>query len=282
MTLDFTKQKVHQLDFETLKRTHKENDIYGNPIKDIYHYQLINEIAELCYKNSLDFEISNIFAAQNNSRNTPGVVVLPQVELVHGENAVEAHILRRVFANIEIKNNSNSEMTSNIAIAYHQSGIQVGVGPMVVVCRNQTIMASERMYSNYGKGRMETKTLIQGVGEWLKDFFNYQETDLQVIEQMKSREMNEGEVLRLIGMLTAMRVSKDSKYIEHSPQVYPLNQSQISQFTEDYLRERQSRAILTMWEIYNIATKMYKATEMDIPGILPQNGAMVALLKDWE
>lgn len=280
--LDFKEKKVQMIDLATLRATHKENNIYGEPTKGIYHYETIERIANLCRDSGLSYEMKDIFAVQNHSRNTPGVVVLPQVEQLYGENATEAHILRRVFANIEITDGANEETTSNIAIAYHQEGIQVGVGPMVIACQNQTIMHSERMFSNYGKNRMTTEELLAGVGDWLQNFFHYREEDLQRIERMRNTSIEVAEVYKLIGMLTGVRVAKDSRRVKLSPDVYPMTQSQISAFTEEFLLACEKKSSFNLWEIYNIATELYKADKMDVPSVIPQNWAMVEFLESWQ
>lgn len=41
---DFEKAKVQTLSLDQLARTHKENDIYGKPLRGIYHYDLLNQI----------------------------------------------------------------------------------------------------------------------------------------------------------------------------------------------------------------------------------------------
>ena len=35
---DLQNNNVEVMTLDTLRRTHKENDIYGNPLKGIYHY----------------------------------------------------------------------------------------------------------------------------------------------------------------------------------------------------------------------------------------------------
>lgn len=94
---DFEKAKVQTLTLDQLRRTHKENDVYGNPLRGIYHYELIQRIIQMANEQNYNVEIYDMFAAQNKDRNTPGVVLLPQVEEMKGERAIEAHILRRVF-----------------------------------------------------------------------------------------------------------------------------------------------------------------------------------------
>ena len=77
---DFTTNSIEVVTLDTLRRTFKENDIYGALLKGIYHYQVIEQMEEICRHNNLNYEVEEIFAAQNRNRNEPGVVVLPQVE----------------------------------------------------------------------------------------------------------------------------------------------------------------------------------------------------------
>ena len=114
---DFQQNNIQILDLNTLQRTHKENDIYGNPLRGVYHYEVINRIVNICNQYGLNHEVEEIFAAQNKSRQNPGVVILPQVEAIHGENAAEAHILRRVYTTIRLNDREPPEMTSNIVVA---------------------------------------------------------------------------------------------------------------------------------------------------------------------
>lgn len=276
---NFIENNVEILDLPTLKRTYKENDIYGNPLKGFYHYDVIDRLAMMCEAKGFDFEIKDIFAAQNRSRQLPGVVVLPQVEEIHGVNSVEAHILRRVFSNIQIHNNQTDEMTTNLAVAYHQDGIQIGLGPLVKVCQNQCILSPERLITNFGAEKVKDEDIFKIVENWLDNFFDYQVDDMQVIEKMRKIWVSEKDVYQLIGLLTSIRVAKDSanKDLQSSVKKYPLTQSQISQFTEDYLINKNS--VLSLWDVYNVSTKLYKADKMDIPNVLPQNLAMIEVLK---
>jgi len=44
-TLNFREEKVQTLTIDQLKRTHREDDVYGKPLRGIYHYQMIEEVA---------------------------------------------------------------------------------------------------------------------------------------------------------------------------------------------------------------------------------------------
>lgn len=150
---DFQNNNVEVMTLDTLRRTHKENDIYGNPVKGIYHYEVIEQMTDICKKYNLNYEVEEIFAAQNKNKAQPGVVVLPQVEQKFGAMAVEAHILRRVYTTIRIKNWETDELTTTLVVAFHQDGIQAAIGPCVRVCHNQCILSRSAAYRTTGKRR---------------------------------------------------------------------------------------------------------------------------------
>lgn len=241
----------------------------------------------MCREQNYDVEVYDLFAAQNKDRNTPGVVLLPQVEAQFGERAVEAHILRRVFANIRIKDFDDEETTTNLAVAFHQKGIQVGFGPNVMICHNQCMLNREHYiatYSEKGTGRGNGVTIpevLDVVKSWLVDARHIIVTEREKIEKMKQIQVDAQQMFILIGMLTALRVKCDThiKEIKES-RVYPLNQAQISTFTESMLLQYHNEQRVTVWDIYNAATDLYKANTMDIPSLLPQNRAMVGFLTE--
>lgn len=284
---DFEKAKVQTLNLEQLERTHKENDVYGNPLRGIYHYALLNQIIDMCREQSYHVEVYDLFAAQNKDRNTPGVVLLPQVEDQFGERAVEAHILRRVFANIRLTDFDDEEKTTNLAVAFHQKGIQVGFGNMVKICHNQCMLCPTQYiatYSEKGTGRGNGVTIpevLDTVKSWLLDARHIIVNEREKIEKMQSIQVDAQQLFLLIGMLTALRVKCDTHETEiKETRVYPLNQAQISKFTETLLLRYHRNEKVTVWDIYNAATDLYKANSMDIPALLPQNRAMTAFLDE--
>lgn len=281
---DFEKAKVQALTLDQLSKTHKENDVYGNPLKGIYHYDLFWRIIQMAQEQNYNVEVYDMFAAQNKDRNTPGVVLLPQIEELKGERAVEAHILRRVFANIRLTDFDDDEKTTNLSIAFHQKGIQVGMGNMVKICHNQCMLNADLYAATYSdKGRsgekMDIPQLLDVVKSWLVDARRLVVEEREKIDRMKQIEIPAQQMFTIIGMLTAMRVKCDTlnKDIrEH--RTYPLNQSQISSLTEDMMVRYHKNNKVTVWDLYNGATELYKANTMDIPSIMPQNRAMVEFI----
>lgn len=284
---DFEKAKTQEITLEQLGRTYRENDVYGYPLKGIYHYDLFNKVIAECEDVGYNVEVYDMFAAQNRDRNQPGVVKLPQVEAQKGENAVEAHILRRVFANIRITDFDDGETTTNLAVAFHQKGIQIGFGPNVMICHNQCLLNPELYMSTYSeKGRkgsgIELSTMLDTLKSWLVDARHIVEKDRERIEKMKNTRVSAEQMFTLIGLMTAMRVKSDTtrKSIRENI-TYPLNQSQITVFTEDMLEAYHTKEVVTAWDMYNSATNMYKANKMDIPALLPQNRAFVDFINKY-
>ena len=277
---DFQKNGIEVMNFETLQRTYKENDIYNNPVQGIYHYQVIRRMMDICEKYNLDYEVEEIFAAQNRNKTQPGVSILPQVEQTHGEKAVEAHILRRIFATIRIRDWETDELTTTLVVAYHQDGIQAAIGPCVKICHNQCILSPQRSISNYGKKKVTTDELFETVDGWLANFEVNMNEDIARIQRLKRRIIPMEEIYLYIGLLTALRVSHDSsdRNLSSTVETYPLNQSQMSIFTEGVLKRAMSKGQITAWDLYNVATEIYKPGKTDFPALIPQNGAMAELL----
>lgn len=284
---DFEKNKTQAITLEQLERTHRECDVYGNPIKGIFHFDLLNKVIEACNEFGYGVEVYDLFAAQNRDKTQPGVVKLPQVEAVTGKDSVEAHILRRVYANIRITDFDDEETTTNLAVAFHQRGIQIGFGPNVKICHNQCMLSPQLYVSNYSeKGKkgtgLEIPQMLDVLKSWLMDARQIVVNDRKKIEQMKETEIAAEQMFTIIGMMTALRVKADTtrKSIRENI-TYPLNQAQISVFTEDMIEAYATNNKVTAWDMYNSATNLYKATRMDIPALLPQNRAMVQFMQDY-
>lgn len=283
---DFEKAKTQAITLEQLSRTHREDDVYGNPLRGIYHFDLFNKVIDECTELGYNVEVYDMFAAQNRDRQSPGVVRLPQVEAVKGQHAVEAHILRRVYANIRITDFDNDETTTNVAVAFHQKGIQIGFGPNVMICHNQCMLSPELYMSSYSeKGKkgsgMEVAAMLDTLKSWLVDARHIIENDRERIAKMKETRITAEQMFLLIGLMTATRVKADTSRKSIRENItYPLNQSQITLFTEDMLEAYHDKEFVTAWDMYNSATNLYKANRMDIPALLPQNRAMVNFMRD--
>ncbi len=282
--LDFETSKVQIVTLDQLERTEKENDVYGKPLKGIYHFDLIHQVENLCEKHGYKAEIYDLFAANNKDRNTPGVTRLPEKEAVLGDKAVEAHILRRVFCNIRLrdfdKGEGNDEITTNLSISFHQRGIQMGIGRNCCICHNQTMLGAEHYGATYAdlnsqRAALKLEQLLERADAWLANLRGIVDADDAFIERMKNREIQAQEMFTIIGMLTALRVASETRHRRiRNPQIIPLNQAQIGRLTEKMMITYSERDRVNAWDLYNTATDMYKSTQLDQPMILSQNLAM--------
>lgn len=295
LLLDFQKNPTETLSLDMLRRTYLENDpITQLPLRGIHHYQLIDRVTSLLDQHKLTYRIEEIFAANNKDRNNPGVVVSPTAEEKYGKGSIESHCLRRVYTTIKIENESDEETETGLAIAFHQNGIQVAIGPNVKICRNQCILSKDRYVATYGENKVkDLDKLFQVVDDWLHNFSDHRAIDMRILEQMKNVSLDYRQVAELVGHLTYYRVGYDSGLIKNfnpdeismnTVNKYPLNNSQINDFVHAYLTEYERRCIenidtiMSLYDVYNIATNLYKADKMVIPNIMTQNLAWTEIL----
>ena len=290
--LDFDKEKVQVLTLDQLAKTHKEDDVNGNPLKGIYHFELLEQLQEAASKHGLNTEIYDLFAANNSDKNNPGVSLLPQIESQYGKQAIEAHILRRVYANIRITDYDTPDYTTNLSVSFHQKGIQVGLGTNVIICHNQCMLGNKEFYlATYSDGYPFTdrqrhtfptaKEIVGIVDGWFDKLEESLETERKRIEAWKAKLLSDEELIQMLGLLHCARVQHDTriKEIRNNSSNYPLSQTQLNIFTEGVMKKRVTDGVISMWDVYNIATDLYKGDSMEIPNILPQNAAMVNFIE---
>ena len=206
--LNFAEQAVQVLTLGELERSYHENLPTGDPVGGIYHFA----------KRGLTPVVQEIFAAANRDSKRPGVTLLPQLEEQYGERSIEAHLLRRVYANIEIRSDETDELVTCLAVAYHQKGIQLGIGPMVRVCHNQTILGAQDVVSNYtcygGQSRKDKLSLESVIGRaelWADEYEPYQKIRRERMSALKSAEFTRTDMLQLIGILVEKRILHDTQ-----------------------------------------------------------------------
>jgi hypothetical protein len=286
---DFEKQKVQVLTLEQLKRTIKENrgDDRSCP-HGIYHFALIQQILDMAAEHGYDAEVYDLFATNNRDKQTPGVSLNPELEKKYGERAVEAHTLRRVYANIRLKNFDTEELTTNMAVSYTQRGLQIGFGRNVKICHNQCMLGSGSFVSDYAAHSDAAKATLDGilktVNGWLTDAEHIVISDDEVIERMKASVLTAEQLFTTIGMLKTIRVQMDTaiKKIRRNGDVYPLSDTQLTKFTESLLVKQAEMGRVTAWDYYNCATDIYKPATADNSLILPQNLSMMKFMREQE
>lgn len=280
---DFEKNKVQTITIDQLERTNREHNVYDNPLMGIYHFELLRNLEELAVDNGLRIEYDEIFAANGGPSTSPGVTLMPQQEAKFGEKAVEAHTLRRVYANMVIRDFDTNELTTQLAVSYHQEGIQVGFGNQVKICHNLTMLSANLSAATFGKNKLAIPELLKTVRSWLSNAERHIHADREQIARMKQIAVGYKENCMMLGALTIQRVKHDTRIKDiRNSEDYPLNGSQINKLTESLERiyHRNGYNDISLWEWYNAATELHKAGRSEIPAILPQNLALAKFLTD--
>ena len=286
--LNFAEAPVQVLTLEELEKSYHENLPTGDPVGGIYHFALISEVLEAFEQRGLKPVIQEIFAAANRDSRRPGVTLLPQLEEKYGERAIEAHLLRRVYANIEIRSDETDDIVTCLAVAYHQKGIQLGIGPMVKVCHNQTILGAQDVVSNYSCWGMQksdgrckkseklgVEDIITRAQQWADDYEPYQKIRRERMGMLKSAQMDREGMLQLIGILVEKRILHDTaNEVLRQSSPYPLNSSQINETSEQLIALMRHDEPISYWDAYQQLNTVLKPQRMDIPQVLPQSLAL--------
>ena len=272
-TLDFSKEKVQTITLAELEATYRENDVYGRPLGGIYHSDLINGISDIARSAGLEVEMGDMFAVNNLDGKRPGVALLPEVEEKEGERSIRAHLLRRVFAVIRFVSGGTPETSCPaIAISYSQHGIQIGIGPNINICRNQTILCAKQLIANYGYCRLDLdKKELAGADWWRPTVEGWIEEVAQgamqaqwaeIIQSLDEQLVYESDMQQIFGGLMQLRIEADtSEKSLRTGEIPPLTQSQINHCMEQVLVKHFGKGgagMCTKWDILNAMTDTLK------------------------
>lgn len=279
-TFDFSKEKVQTITLPELEATYKENDVYGRPLGGIYHSDLINGISNMARNAGLEVEMSDMFAVNNLDGKRPGVALLPEVEEKEGERSIRAHLLRRVFAVIRLAAGESPMLPEAahgiscpaIAISYSQHGIQIGIGPNIHICRNQTILSAKQMIANFGYCRLEMDKKDLAGPDWWRPTVEGWITDVSrgvlqtqwadIIQSLDEQLVYESDMQQIFGGLMQLRIQADtSEKSLRTGEIPPLTQSQINHCMERVLIKHFGKGgagMCTKWDILNAMTDTLK------------------------
>ena len=274
-TFDFSKEKVQTITLAELEATYKENDVHGRPLGGIYHSDLINGISNMARNAGLEVEMGDMFAVNNLDGKRPGVALLPEVEEKEGERSIRAHLLRRVFATIRMaphRGETVGGFCPAIAISYSQHGIQIGIGPNIHICRNQTILCAKQMIANFGYCRLEMdkkdlagpdwwRPTVEGwIDEVAKGVMQQQWAD--IIQSLDEQLVYESDMQQIFGGLMQLRIQADtSEKSLRTGEIPPLTQSQINHCMERVLIKHFGKGgagMCTKWDMLNAMTDTLK------------------------
>src|SRR3989337_295283 len=83
--LNFKDNKIQRLTLAELESTVKEDDYNNKPIMSMYHYDYVQKTIDEVQKLGLQFNLEELWAAQNLDKSRPGVSVIESVRDQFGE-----------------------------------------------------------------------------------------------------------------------------------------------------------------------------------------------------
>ncbi|MDY4852839.1 MAG: hypothetical protein SO188_08410 [Prevotella sp.] len=159
-----------------------------------------------------------------------------------------------------------------IALSYSQHGIQIGIGPNIHICRNQTILCANQLIANYGYCRIDMdKKELAGADWWRPTVRGWMEEVAmgvmqrewaEIIQSLDEQLVYESDMQQIFGGLMQLRIEADtSEKSLRTGEVPPLTQSQINHCMERVLIKHFGRGgagMCTKWDILNAMTDTLK------------------------
>jgi len=285
--------KTRGITMEQLRAGSDIEDRNGAILNGINAYQLIGQVAQMARNYHGEARIKDLFVADNiNSSLGNGIAINKRLKDIYQKQTGTENIpfaaatFNRVFCNIELVGQHTDTHIANIVVATNQQGLQVAVGAHCYACRNQTILGKEHLVSSYGRRKISTEDFLRAVDLMLSGYRFVD--DMEALRRMQAIELSDEHVLMIMGYLRHIYAKYNSRTksirdeVTGKYDIYPMDASQLNRLdqciveTERMLGGRP----MTVYDLYQGATTIYKVARTDMPNILPQNLAFVQTLSE--
>lgn len=286
--------KSRGITMEQLRAGSDIEDRNGDILNGINAYQLIGQVAQIAHNYHGEARIKDLFVADNINKSLGnGIAINKRIKDAYQAKTGTDNIpfaaatFNRVFCNIELVGQHTDTHVANVVVATNQQGLQVAVGAHCYACRNQTVLGAQHLVSNYGgRKAVSTEEFLRTVDMMLQGYRFVD--DMEALRRMQSIELTDQHVLMLMGYLRYLYAKYNSRDAQIRGQVtgnyaiYPMDASQLNRFdqslvqTEKMLHGRP----MTVYDVYQSATTIYKVARTDMPNILPQNVSFVKMLDE--
>lgn len=269
-------------------------DRNGNILNGINAPQLIMEVAQIAKNHHGEARITDLFVADNvNKTQGNGIAINKAIKEAYqkatGTDNIpfKAATFNRVFCNIQLVGQHTDTHVANVVVSTNQQGMQVAVGAHCHACRNQTILGASHLVSNYGKGKQVSIEEFLGMVDLMLQGYRFVD-DMDALRRMQQYELKDEHVLMLMGYLRYLYAKYNSRdsairsQVTGNYAIYPMDACQLNRF--DQCVVQTERALcgkpMTIYDLYQGATTIYKVARTDMPNILPQNLAFVQTLNE--
>jgi len=269
-------------------------DRNGNIMNGINAPQLIMEVARMAKGYHGECRITDLFVADNvNKAQGNGIAINKAIKDAYQQRTgtenipFKAATFNRVFCNIELSRLNTDTHVANIVVATNQQGLQVAIGAHCHACRNQTILGASHLVSSYGgRKTLDTQEFLRTVDLMLSGYRFVD--DMEALRRMREVQLTDEHVLMLMGYLRYLYAKYNSRDASIRSQVtgnyaiYPMDASQLNRLDQSIVQTERSLGgrPMTVYDIYQGATTIYKVARTDMPNILPQNLAFVQTLNE--
>lgn len=281
----------------TMEQLHAGSDIEdrnGDILNGINAYQLIGQVAQMAHNYHGEARITDLFVADNvNKTLGNGIAINKRIKDAYQKQTGTDNIpfaaatFNRVFCNIELSGLNTGTHVANVVVSTNQQGLQVAVGAHCHACRNQTVLGADHLVSNYGgRKSMSTEEFLRAVDLMLSGYRFVD--DMEALRRMQQIEMTDEQVLMFMGYLRYLYAKYNSRdaairgSVTGSYAIYPMDASQLNRFDQSIVQTERSLhgKPMTVYDLYQGATTIYKVARTDMPNILPQNLAFVQTLDE--
>lgn len=284
MKLEFDKNNVADLSLDTLRETVNENNTTGQPFNIFMHFQFIERIMKMAEEHNLQPEIQRIEAVNNKNRSMPGVSIIPFLEEKNGKGDHTTMLLRRVFTDIAFRSNETDDYVFNLAMIYHQRGVQFGIGPKVKSCKNLCIMGAEDYTSTYGKNKVEnTEHMFSIMNEWFQQAGDKFKEGVDFLDSLHNVVIDVSKFKQLIGALYMKKSLNDTNRLNGTTF---LKESQIAQMVDKFNKkcfdndQKKYTDAMTGFEVYAMGTEFHRPRSIDTMNIVEGNLEFTEIFKN--
>ena len=278
----------------TMEQLHAGSDIEdrnGDIMNGINAYQLIGQVAMMANNYHGEVRIKDLFVADNiNKAQGNGIAINKRIKDAYQKATGTENIpfaaatFNRVFCNLELVGHHTDTHVANVVVSTNQSGLQVAVGAHCYACRNQTVLGAQNLVCSYGKQKMTTEEFLRSVDLMLSGYRFVD--DMEALRRMQQIEMSDEQVLMFMGYLRYLYAKYNSRdaairgSVTGSYAIYPMDACQLNRFDQSVVQTERSLhgRPMTVYDLYQGATTIYKVARTDMPNILPQNLAFVQTL----
>lgn len=269
-------------------------DRNGDILNGINAITLIGNVVNMATSHHGEARITDLFVADNiNKALGNGININKRIKDAYQQKTgtdnipFSAATFNRVFCNIELSRLNTNTHVANIVVATNQQGLQVAIGAHCHACRNQTILGARHLVSNYGGRKQVSPQEFLNMIDLMLQGYSFVD-DMEALRRMQQYELSDEHVLMLMGYLRYLYAKYNSRdsviraQVTGNYNIYPMDASQLNRL--DQCIVQTERALngrpMSVYDIYQAATTIYKVARTDMPNILPQNLAFVQTLNE--